>query len=190
MLRASLLACSLTAAGLAGYFLTSRPAAKRVASASADETRSVTDVASLGEARLMDLRDGAWTHLSPRSDYSLLIFLSASDCSSCVNELRVWQELSQKYPESQLEVSAVIVRSSAEEAAVFLKAYDPAIDFYLDGYEDVEKAVSLPEQTPLKVLVNSSGEVLLTDGPQPTAAGQQKFGDMVVASISPAQESR
>src|SRR5688572_1196033 len=125
MLRALILACSLTAAGLAGYFLTSRPAAKRVAPAFGDGTM---DVAGLREARLMDLRDGAWTHLSPRSTYSLLIFLSASDCSSCVNELRVWQELSQKYPKPLLGVSAIIVRSSADEAAAFIKAYDPVID--------------------------------------------------------------
>src|SRR5687768_12285031 len=118
LLRASLLACSLTAAGLAGYFLTSRPAAKRIAPAFGDGTYAVIDVANLREAWLMDLRDGAWTHLSQRSAYTLIIFLSASDCSSCVDELRVWQELAQKYSDSQLKVSAVIVRSSAAEAAV------------------------------------------------------------------------
>lgn len=187
--RVLLLSCSLAAAGLLGYFLTSRPASKRVIFTARDGTRSVTDVSNLREARLVNLRGDAPAHLSTGSAYSLLIFLSASDCSSCIDELRVWQGLSRKYPKSQLEVAAIIVRSSAAEAAAFLKAYNPAIDLYLDEYQDVENTVRPPERTPFKVLVNSSGEVLLADGPQPTAPGQQKFGDMVAAAMATTRDS-
>lgn len=187
--RVLLLSCSLAAAGLSGYFLTSSPAPKRVVFTDSDGSRFVTDVSGLGEARLVNLRGDTQTHLSLRSTYSLLIFLSASDCSSCVDELRVWQSLSRKYSKSQLEVSAIIVRSSAAEAATFVKAYDPAIELYLDEYQDAENIVRPPERTPFKILVNSSGEVLLADGPRPTASGQQKFGEMVAAAMASARDS-
>jgi len=185
LLRASLLACSLAAAWLAGYFLTSSPAPEGAASVDHDGAAPATDLSGLRGARLLNLKTGLHSRPAAGAPYALFIFLSASDCSSCVDELRVWQHLSGVYPASQLEVSAILVRSSVEEATAFLKAYAPTLNFYLDEGEDVERRMKLPEKTPYKVLTNAAGQVLLAEGPQPTASGQQRFGEMVAAVVGP-----
>lgn len=149
-----------------------------------DGSRTTMNISSLKDVHLIDLKTGRPASFIPKRPNSLLVFMSPVDCPSCLEEVRVWQTLSNSYGNSNLEVVGILVNTSIAESQAFIKAYQPSFTLYLDDQNQIDRYVGLPQKTPFKSLINSQGKVLLAEGPKNVAMEQQAFGAKVVELLN------
>jgi hypothetical protein len=118
----------------------------------------------------------------PQNGHRLLLFLSAADCSSCLNILSAIKTLPARVPREKLAIDTVFVRSSSDEVKQYLKDLDTHESFpvYLDSLRDVEVAVGLPQRTPVAVVVDAQFDVELGEPATTSEAEQKRFVESVV----------
>jgi peroxiredoxin len=162
------------------YLYGNYKAQRRAIITNIDGSRTLLDFSRLDDVRLFDPQSERPVGLTRTAPRQLFIFFSPGDCSSCLDEFRVWQELSKVYAPSQLQIVGVIVKSSPAEAQDFFKTYSPNFDLYLDKESDVESKIGLPKATPLKALVDERGRLLLVSGPNGKNADQLAFAQGVM----------
>lgn len=188
LLAALLLSSCLVVAG--AVILSRRGSARSVLVQNADGSSIRLDVSVLGGKRLLDAATGAEKTFAFGPANTLVVLMSAGDCPNCLRERSVWAELSRGHDASELQVVGVLLRTSPQEARTFAKTYELPFPVYLDYENRLGRATELPRLTPFKVLVNSKGEALLADGPNPTASTQAAFGERVNKRLSPAEVTR
>jgi peroxiredoxin len=179
--------CCVLAAGVIAYALAGRSGASKVALDNPDGSRAVLDVSALPGVSLPEMKSGKEEPLSFGPGATLVVFLSGGDCSTCLAERSVWEELARAHDPSELRVVGVLVRTSPSEARTFAEAYNLSFPLYLDGEGRLGQGTALPQATPFKVLIDSGGKVLLADGPNPGVSMHKDFGDKVVARLKSAR---
>ena len=105
----------------------------------------------------------------------LVIFLSGTDCGSCLTILDEANNLG-SLDSSRLEVDVVVVRSSQNEAMQIVESLRPRyVKTYLDSSDLATKALDVPLKTPLAVLLDSEYRVILAQGATTDLGQQEKF---------------
>ncbi|MCA1634190.1 MAG: redoxin domain-containing protein [Acidobacteria bacterium] len=177
----------LLAAGVIAYALVARGGASSVVLDNPDGSRATLDMNALGAVPLLEMKSGRAEPVSFDSARTLVVFLSGGDCSNCLAERSVWEDLARSHDPSQLRVVGVLVRTSPSEARTFADAYNLSFPLHLDGEGRLGEGTALPQSTPFKVLINGEGKVLLAAGPNPDISTHKDFGDMVVAQLESAR---
>jgi hypothetical protein len=143
-----------------------------------------SDIRKLQDARLLDWETRKEVHWVPTAPRTLVIFLSGAECPSCLDEFRVWQQLATVFPRRQLEVVAVLVRATPNDAAALVQSVKPKFRVLLDEYNEAQAGVRIPQSTPFKVLLNENGRPLLAEGPASMATMQTDFGGLVAKNVN------
>lgn len=184
--RTTLALCA-AALCVAAYVSARRAAPRAVLIDNPDGTRSTLSVEQLKGLELLNPRTGRAEPFALTSEKTLVVFLSAGDCPTCLDERRVWEELARAADERRFRVVGLLVRSSPAEAETFVKAYAPSFTVLLDDRGEIARRTQLPQITPFKVLVNGRGEILMTDGPNNKPRAQEAFREKVAAQIGVAR---
>lgn len=177
----------LLAAGAIAYAFTARGGASRVALDNPDGSHALLDVSAIEGVPLLEMGSGRAEPLSFGPANTLIVFLSGGDCSTCLAERSVWEELARSHDPSQLRVVGVLVRTSPSEARTFADAYNLSFPLHLDGESGLGRLTALPQVTPFKVLIDRGGKVLLAAGPNPDITTHKDFGDKVNAKLESAR---
>lgn len=90
--------------------------------------------------------------------YTVLVFLSAADCASCLSSTVDWNALSAVVP-----VKGIVVDSSELEGRRFVRDFQPTFPVFVDQGQ-LRTAIGLKE-TPLTVLVDHRQMPVLAAGP-------------------------
>jgi hypothetical protein len=126
----------------------------------ATSSGAIVDTGRLGSMSLRDLASNAEVRLQPADGKPLLVvFLSTADCSGCLFQTEVWNELIRQ--RAPVHVAAVVVRSSLNEAAQYVRSFRPAFPVYFDSGGDLPQLAGIPDKTPFKVLLDAGGRPLL-----------------------------
>lgn len=181
--RAVLFVISLFAVGGMAFLYAQHKSQYRALVIADDGSKTAMELSRLSDVRLFSAATGRPASLTGTAPYQLLVFFSPGDCSACLEEAHAWNALSGHYDRSRLQVAGVLVRSSLEEARGFQKSYGPTFDLYVDLDQEVAAKVGLPERTPLKVLVDARGKVLMVDGPNYKREQQWAFVDRAVSLV-------
>jgi hypothetical protein len=189
-LRLPLFLCALLAVGGGVFLFSTYGASQKVLIEDANGTRTTLDLAALRAQPLLNLKTNNNERLAYDSARTLLVLMTAGDCSNCLNERAYWEQLAHTYQPAQFRVVCILVNTSASEARTLLRAYNPTFDFYLDANNQIKQGTPLPARMPFKVLVDQKGKVLLAAGPDPDAAGQKAFNDSVSAQLQAALPAR
>lgn len=171
-LAGALILLSCLAAAGAALLLSRRGDARAVLVSGPDGSQLRLDVSALEGQRLSDAVTGREEVIRFDSENTLLVLMSPGDCPNCLRERSVWESLSRGHEASRLRVVGILLRTSPEEALAFARAYRLPFPLYLDRENQLRRVTELPPLTPFKVLVNSRGEVLLADGPNPNATAR------------------
>jgi len=124
------------------------------------------------------------------SKLNILIFFSLSDCPGCLHEAEYWGMAHNMTNRENLTIWAVTQIGNKETIDEFCKEYD--INFpVLNDKEDIVKAkvISFLELakfnliSPFKIYLNSSGEVILVEGPVKQREEQQLFLEKIFSFI-------
>jgi len=112
------------------------------------------------------------------SEYTLLIYLTARDCFSCLQEFKIWNRLTQEYPVEKLQI--VGIYPAADETEVLSSAVVDSMRFQLyRDPGDIRPRLQI-YQTPSKVLFGPYGFVRFFDGPHQ----QRHYQKQVYTAIS------
>ena len=177
----------LLAAGVIVYALAARGGASKVVLDNPDGSRATLEMNALKGVPLLEMKSGRAEPLGFGPAPTLVVFLSGGDCSNCLAERSVWEDLARSYDPSRLRVVGVLVRTSPSEARTFADAYNISFPLYSDGEGRLGQGTALPQTTPFKVLLNGEGKVLLAAGPNPDISTHKDFGDKVVAQLESAR---
>ncbi|HEX8424447.1 MAG TPA: redoxin domain-containing protein [Pyrinomonadaceae bacterium] len=183
ILRAVLFIISLFAVGGLAFLYAQHKSQFRALVVSDDGSKTAMELSRLSSVGLFSAATGQPAGLDRTAPYQLLVFFSPGDCSACLEEAHAWNALSAHYDRSRLQVAGVLVRSSLDEARGFKKSYGPTFDLYVDLEQDIAAKVGLPERTPLKVLLDARGKVLMVDGPNYKREQQWAFVDRAVSLV-------
>jgi len=107
------------------------------------------------------------------SKYYLIVYFTAHDCYSCLQEFQQWNRLAELYSGNRLEVIGVIPVSDTLQ--IFSRGIADSLRFAL--YTDdgrVRNALQI-EQTPMKLLFGPSDRLRFIDGPRKDLYTQKLF---------------
>jgi hypothetical protein len=140
----------------------------------ADGSKVVLNFSDVFAGQYLNIKLSRNEKIQSKAAHILLIFLSAGDCSNCLDEEAIWAKLSNQYDPETLQVVGILVRTSQSEASSFVRAYNFPFPILLDVGGSIE--AYLPEALPLKVILNKDGVPIFTDGPNPNISAQQRLG--------------
>lgn len=132
---------------------------------------TVVDSAGLWGAELTDVRSHKRSILQRQGrpdKYVLYVFLSPTDCPSCLAETEAWSEL-QASMADRVEFVAVAVRCSLAEAEQYSRDFAPGFTVWHDTGDVLPEKMHLPFRTPFKLLMSEGG--------RPVAAAEASIDD-------------
>jgi hypothetical protein len=127
---------------------------------------------------LLDLRSSRTVRVDPEDPHmTLVVFLSAADCWSCMGELPEWKKLSAKYPPGLFQEMFVFVRTNSQEIAGLPRSlFSETAQMLLDRSGELDHQLSLPPKTPLTVLIEAgTRNVILAEAADGRFDSQQRF---------------
>ena len=122
---------------------------------------TVVDTRAIEKASIWDLRSGSYTHIRRGMDQRkhLLVLLTAADCGSCLLSLDDWVDLARLHSK-QFEVDLLYVGTSEKELQQFEREHHLPYRAFYDKDGELARRVSLPQHTPVSILVDSDMRVL------------------------------
>jgi peroxiredoxin len=108
----------------------------------------------------------------------LLIFFSARDCETCLQEASSWEELQSSFYSKGLKVIGMVFSNDSLETQGFAQAESLSFPIlYVDSIY-IKQRLGIP-QTPFKVLLDSTLSVVYLNGPNPEVEDQQRFKNVI-----------
>jgi peroxiredoxin len=105
------------------------------------------------------------------SPYTLLVFFSPLDCRPCLEEMNLWQRISE---EGKVQVVGVARHIDKRELKNWVQNSDIIFPVLYDGESQVTKMFNI-KKTPLKILIDSKGNILLVDKARVAPYDQIRF---------------
>jgi len=118
-----------------------------------------------------------------KQHYRLLVFLSAADCSSCMQELPMWNAALKDVPKDRLSAYLIFVNSTPSEIAQSMKAYPTRFTVLSDQQGKIASQVHLPE-TPVTVLQDGTFRLRMALGSTNDFDALKSFVDATKAIIT------
>lgn len=119
--------------------------------------------ATLSAASLVDVRTEQPAQVAWGRDLTLVVVLSAADCSPCLAETPQWELLADEHS-PHVTILGVVVRSTEAEAKAYAEVFGARFQLLFDRQNRLATDLNIGE-TPVKVLLDSSGRVLSVRGP-------------------------
>ncbi|HEV3040055.1 MAG TPA: TlpA disulfide reductase family protein [Candidatus Angelobacter sp.] len=120
----------------------------------------------------------------PNTEFTLFVFFSPTDCPACLKEALFWEKLFKERQNLRLTVIGIVNRCSRKEAEGARQHLGISFPVLFDQNGDLQRIFRIP-QTPLKVLQDNGGKVLLTDFPNQFEKDQIQFARAVEAKCKP-----
>lgn len=106
---------------------------------------------------------------------SLLVFLSTGDCSSCLEEAEIWEQLYKQFSPNGFSVLGIVRQGDSLWAAQFSKNYE--LTFPVASLDSATlENLGVPPITPFKIIVDSLHRVVWLSGPNSGPEEQKSFG--------------
>lgn len=116
--------------------------------------------------------------------FTLFVFFSPTDCPACLKEALYWEKLFKERQNLRLTVIGIVDRCSRKEAEGARQHLGISFPVLFDQDGDLKRIFRIP-QTPLKVLQDNEGKVMLTDFPNQFEKDQAQFVRAVEAKCKP-----
>ncbi|MBB5062686.1 redoxin family protein [Granulicella mallensis] len=144
------------------------------------------DIGKLSSVSLYDVSRKTTVELkaSANGPKRLLVFLTAADCSSCLDELGDWLSIAKTTPSERFEVDLIYIHTASNELASFMQSNPLPYHTYFDEQGELSKQMNIPPQTPVTVLVDKNFKVLAAQAPAPDANARQPFIARVEAIVA------
>jgi len=94
--------------------------------------------------------------------YSLFVFSSGVECSGCLANRDMYDQIALNHETEDLKVYMIAVNTSLQEGIQVYKEWQPPFLMYIDINDNVEKYIGLPSVTPVQVLIDIEGNVMDT----------------------------
>jgi hypothetical protein len=146
---------------------------------------TLMDMERLPQAHLLDIGSLRTVQISKSAQQSkrLLIFLSAGDCSACLEQLGDWMALARAYPQNRFEVDTLFLYTSPNELDSLRRSYRLPYHAYLDVNGEIPKLINIPHKTPVTIMVDGRLRVLAAQGPEQDEATRHSFVTRVESMI-------
>jgi peroxiredoxin len=140
-------------------------------------SKTVMDVAELALVHPLDIDRQQIVRFTSSGDRPkrLLVFLTAADCYSCLEQIGDWIGLANSYPRDKFEVDMLFVYTAPNEAKAFHNSYNLPYRFLLDQNNEIANSINVPPKTPVSVLVDGNFHVLAAQGAENDNATRQAF---------------
>jgi hypothetical protein len=144
------------------------------------------DLGKLSSVPLYDVDGRTTVELKGSEDgpKRLLVFLTAADCSRCLDELGDWVSIARATPSKRFEVDLIYVNTASNELASFATNNPLPYHSYLDESGELLKNMKVPPETPVTVLVDKHFRILAAQAPEPDRNIRQPFVAKVEALVS------
>lgn len=122
---------------------------------------------------LWDLNDMSYSSqdILKDSGYILLVFFSIYDCALCLYEMELWKRI---FEERKLKIIGITGTADREELKDWTEKNGIFFPVLYDTESQATKNFGISE-TPLKVLIDSSGKILLVDNAKITYREREEF---------------
>lgn len=120
------------------------------------------DFRGLAEVPLEEVSTGQRSSLQTEGAYRLVIFTSAADCASCLDETKAWNLLA---GDKNLTVVIVLVRTARNEIEAYRQGFNPQARILYDVDDRLPSHCRLPKETPMKVLFDQDWRPVFAEGP-------------------------
>lgn len=114
------------------------------------------------------------------SKFTLFIFFSLYDCVACLSERSLWQQI---YEEMHINVIGVARHANIEELKGWTKNSGLTFPILYDKDSIITAELEIFE-TPLKLLVNNQGKIILADLARITEKDQKAFLKQIEAILN------
>jgi len=127
---------------------------------------------SIPEFQLQDLEGKIFNSNDLRNyAYSLLIFFSPGDCASCLVEKDLWNRI---YKENKVKIVGIARHTDLRELKDWVKNSEIFFQVLFDENSRLMESLGI-KQTPVKILIDRHGKVLLVDRVRITQYQQEMF---------------
>lgn len=120
------------------------------------------DFRGLADVPLEEVSTGQRSSLESDAAHRLVIFLSAADCASCLDETKAWNLLA---GDKDLAVVIVLVRTARNEIEAYRHGFNPQARILYDADDRLPSQCRLPKETPMKVLFDRNWRPVFAEGP-------------------------
>ncbi len=103
--------------------------------------------------------------------YTLLVFFSPVDCRSCLNERDLWNRISK---ERRIKIIGIATHSDKKELKDWVENSEIYFPVLYDEESQITNKLNI-KRTPLKLLIDSKGKILLIDRVRITLYEQKEF---------------
>jgi peroxiredoxin len=149
---------------------------------SSDENDDSKSAPSTAGASLLDLKK-KYLGNAARSEFTLFIFFSPTDCPACLSEASIWQRLHADGQRLSLQVVGVMNHPNKLEGEQFLKNLGITFPVLFDNTSVLKNKYMIGE-TPEKVLIDSEGETLLITPGGKTEEQRRAFEESVLKLVA------
>jgi len=108
----------------------------------------------------------------------LLVFFSANDCITCLQEARIWQDLDKEYHKRGLRLICMVPSNDSLKTKEFAEAESLDLPLAFVDSIYIKQRIGTP-QTPFKVLLDSVLTVVYLNGPNTEIEDQQRFKNVI-----------
>lgn len=106
------------------------------------------------------------------SPFTLLVFFSPTDCISCLHEKELWKIISEKI--RGIKIVGIARHINKRELTNWVENAELKFPILYDKESEITKSFGI-NRTPLKVLTDSKGKILLIDKVRITNSEQENF---------------
>lgn len=127
----------------------------------------------ISNSNLMLLRNekGLLKEVIRSNSYSLLVLIDPTGCGSCLDENILWNKIQK---DKLVNVMVIANHDNYLEVVEYINNSNIRVPVYIDSsYSSIK--LFKPSTTPVKILVNSQGNVLLADYVQDTEKGKKLY---------------
>ncbi|HZX11383.1 MAG TPA: TlpA disulfide reductase family protein [Acidobacteriota bacterium] len=109
--------------------------------------------------------------ISRNSPYTLLVFFSPIDCAPCLEEKDLWKRISE---EGKVKIVGIGRHIDMKELRDWVENSEIFFPVLYDIESKVTKKFGI-SKTPLKILINNKGKIILIDRVRITSSEQEEF---------------
>lgn len=126
---------------------------------------------------LFDLKGKRYTtgEIVNISPFTLLVFFSLTDCASCLMEHELWQKIAKR---ELINVVGIARHIDKDELKIWVENSGINFPILYDRDSQITQNFGI-KNTPLKILINSEGKVLLIDSVRTTPNEKEEFIDLL-----------
>lgn len=108
----------------------------------------------------------------------LLVFFSADDCITCLQEAHIWQDLDKEYHKRGLRLICMVPSNDSLKTKEFAEAESLDLPLVFVDSIYIKQRIGTP-QTPFNVLLDSTLAVVYLNGPNTEIEDQQHFKNVI-----------